>query len=127
MADYPAKHEFVDDYPYLAYASEVDTVAGSGGGEGGEGGGGGASVLIVNDVEDASTHVHSLDTKFSEIAAAFQTGIVLIKIVETLDDITQTTFDMILSCIVANGLGALETKSVTYTAQSLDGYPIVNV
>ena len=37
MADYPAKHEFVDDYPYLAYASEVDTVAGSG--EGGEGGG----------------------------------------------------------------------------------------
>ena len=37
MADYPAKHEFVDDYPYLAYASEVDTIAGSGGEGGGEG------------------------------------------------------------------------------------------
>lgn len=46
MANYPAKHEFVDDYPYLAYASEADTVAGSG--EGGSGGGGSYTLPVAS-------------------------------------------------------------------------------
>lgn len=102
MANYPVKHEFVDDYPYLAYASEVDTIAGDGEG-GGEGGGseyvlpvasadtlGGVKIgdglgidsvgtlnvtnLMLQVTHDTANDKYVLDHTFDEIKTAFATG-----------------------------------------------------
>ena len=104
------KHDFVDEYPYIAYAEKVDTAASAAGGAGG------FAIVSFDGVD-------TLGTKAGELFTMMQTQPVFM----FASSETGSMCDLISISAYDAGTGyEFNTASITFTAATADDYPVVD-